>query len=283
MNPLTITFRLILVNILWILTLDTISAQEYLIMRVVNDFDVGDEFHYETHIEESGVWQAFRETDELENITITGKSFSAANDTVFYTQNYVHRIIRSGIIWDTIMIEQVFYTPLDCTTKNIHGYQGSNPNHSDPEIYSGRIRNSFSDGDFNGSLGIEFAEGLGMTRSWWDHSGQGTSANYRRNLVYYKKGDEEWGTRTPVIPEVPNGNGGMRIYPNPSSDETTLTREGRESAILIICDYKGRIVKTENFEGQIKKLNTGFLKPGMYMIMISGDNQTESARLFIQK
>jgi hypothetical protein len=199
-------------------------------------------------------------------------------------QNYVHRIVRSGIIWDTIMIEQVFYTNLDRTTKDIcGGYQGSTPNHSNPAQFNGRIQNSFSDGGFNGSSGLGYAEGLGIYRIWGNYSGQGNSTQHERSLVYYIKGEEEWGTITPAIPEVQNGNSSMRIYPNPAIDETTLTREGKDNAILLICDYQGRIVKTENFEGQIKKLNTGFLKPGMYIIMISGDAMTESARLFIQK
>lgn len=282
MHTLAGIFRFTLVIILWVLSLNTISSQEYLKMRVVNDFDIGDEFHYVTHKEESGVWQAYHETDELENITITGKSFSAANDTVFYTQNYVHRIIRSGIIWDTIMIVHVFYTPLDCTTKNIYSYQGSYPNHSDPDIYRGRIMNSFSDGDFNGSRGIELAEGLGMTSSWWNHSGQGSSTNYRRNLVYYKKDGEEWGISTPVIPEVPNSNSSIRIYPNPPIDETTIVREGTDDAILIVSDCQGRKVLTEKFEGQIKTLSTSSLTPGIYIVSTVVGNKSESAILIIQ-
>lgn len=277
-------FRLLLFIILWVLSLNTISAQEFLKMRVVNDFDIGDEFHYKTHREESGVWVAYHETDELENFTITGKSFSATNDTVFYKLEYIHRIIRSGEIRDTILIQEVFYTNLDRTTKDVcNGYQGSTPNHSNPEQFNGRLQNSFSDGDFNGSSGLGYAEGLGIYRTWGNYSGQGNSTQHERSLVYYKKGEEEWGSRTPAIPEVPNGNSSMRIYPNPANDETTLTREGKDNAILMICDYQGRTVRTENFEGQIKKLDTGLLKPGMYIIMVSGDASTESARLFIQK
>ncbi|MFH1118375.1 MAG: T9SS type A sorting domain-containing protein [Bacteroidota bacterium] len=277
-------FRLIIVLILPVLLLNSAPAQEFLKMRVVNDFDIGDEFHFKTHREESGIWQAYHETDELENITITGKSFSVANDTVFYTQTYVHRIVCSGIIWDTIMIEQVFYTNLDRTTKDICGnYQGSNPNHSDPDIYRGRIRNSFSDGDFNGSRGTGYVEGLGNTNYYWNYSGQGTSTDYRRNLVYYKKGGEAWGTRNPDIPEVPNSkNSSICIYPNPASDKTTLVRKGTENAKLIISDCQGRKVHTEAFEGQIKTLSTGSLTPGIYYIAIVIENKAESAILVIQ-
>lgn len=278
-----VTFRLILVLMLSVLSLNSVSAQEFLKMRTINDFNIGDEFHFKTHKEESTVLQG-PVTDELENIRIIGKSFSAANDTVFYTQNYVHRIIRSGIIWDTVMIEQVFCTNLDRTTKDITGYQGSYPNESDPDIYNGRIRNSFSDGDFNGSYGIEYAEGLGMTRSWRDHSGQGTTTKYRRNLVYYKKSEEEWGTRNPVIPEVPDSKtSSISIYPNPANEKTTLVRKGIKNAKLVISDCQGHKVLTEAFDGQIKTLSTNCLTPGIYYITIVDENKTESAILVIQK
>jgi hypothetical protein len=278
------TFTPIFALMLWVLSLNPVSAQEFLKLRSVNDFDIGDEFHFKTHREESGVWVAYHETDELENLLIIGKTYSAANDTVFYKQECIHRIIRSGEIRDTIFVQAVFYTNLDRTTKDVcNGYQGSTPNHSDPEQFNGHIQNTFSDGDFNGSYSLGYAEGLGLYRNWSTYSGQGNSTQHERCLVYYKKGEEEWGTRTPAIPEVPDASSNIRIYPNPARDETTLIREGKDNAILMICDYQGHTVKTENFEGQIKKLNTGFLKPGMYIIMISGDNQTESARLVIQK
>ncbi len=284
MKTLARTFRLILFLMLSVLSLNPVSAQEFLIMRSVNDFEIGDEFHYKTHREESSQWQAYHETDELENFTITDKTFSATNDTVFYKLECMHRIIRSGEIRDTIFVQEVFYTNLDRTTKQVcNGYQGSTPNHSNPEQFNGRIQNSFSDGDFNGSSGLGYAEGLGIFGTWGNYTGQGNSSQYERSLVYYKKGEEEWGTRIQAIPEVQDGKSSMRIYPNPASNETTLTRRGKDNVILIICDYQGRIVKTENFEDQIKKLDTGLLKPGMYILMISGDAMTESARLLIQK
>ncbi|MBK6965602.1 MAG: T9SS type A sorting domain-containing protein [Bacteroidales bacterium] len=277
------TFRLILLLMSSVLSLNPVSAQEFLNMGVVYDFEIGDEFHYKTHSEESSQWQAYHETDELENFTITGKTFSATNDTVFYKLECIHRIIRSGEIRDTMFVQEVFYTNLDRTTKQVcNGYQGSTPNHSNPEQFNGRIQNSFSDGDFNGSSGLGYAAGLGIFRTWGNYSGQGNSTQYERSLVYYKKGEEEWGTRTQAIPEFPNSNSSIRIYPNPPIDETTIVREGTDDAILIVSDCQGRKVLTEKFEGQIKTLSTSSLTPGIYIVSTVVGNKSESAILIIQ-
>ncbi|MBK6344942.1 MAG: T9SS type A sorting domain-containing protein [Bacteroidales bacterium] len=266
----------------FILSLNVALAQEFLKMRDVNDFNIGDEFHFQSHKEEATVSQG-PVTDELENILITGKTFSIAYDTVFYTQKLIHRIIRSGVLWDTIMIEQVYYTNLDRTTKDITGYQGSTPNLTDAKIFNGRIRNSFSDGDFNGSHGLEYSEGLGLTRSWGNYSGQGNSIAYKRDLVYFKKGGEEWGTRVPVIPRDPAiKNSSILIYPNPAHDRTTLVKEGMDRAVLILSDFQGHKILTDTFEGQIMTLPTGILIPGIYFITIVGEAKADTAVLIIK-
>lgn len=266
----------------FILSLNVALAQGFLKMRDVNDFNIGDEFHFQSHKEEATVSQG-PVTDELENILITGKAFSAANDTVFYTQKRVHRIIRSGFLSDTIMIEQVYYTNLDRTTKDITGYQGSTPNLSDIMIFNGRIRNSFSDGDFNGSYGLEYAEGLGLSGSWGYYSGQGNSIEYKRDLVYFKKGGEEWGTRAPVIPQYPAvKNSSILIYPNPAHDRTTLVKEGMDNAVLILNDFQGRKILTDTFEGQIMTLPTGLLIPGIYFITIVIEAKADTAVLIVK-
>lgn len=260
-------------------------AQEFLKLRVVYDFEIGDEFHFKTHTEESGQYiYRTRITDELENIFITGKSFSAGNDTVFYTQKVYHRIIRSYGVIDTIFTEDVFYTKLDMTTDEINVYMGEYPNVSNPEIFNGRIRNSFSEGSESGSYGIRFAEGLGLCGHWGYYNGQGNMRDSKTELVYFKKGNETWGSKATAIPEaMSHSKYSLFIYPNPAADQAKLSREGKEEAELVIYDCGGREIHREPYEGKSKILNTAMLNPGIYILSAGGSDKVERAILVVER
>lgn len=260
-------------------------AQEFLKLRVVYDFETGDEFHFKTHSEESG--QGFygtRITDELENIFITGKSFSAGNDTVFYTQKVYHRIISSYGVTDNIFTKEVFYTNLDMTTGEFYNYMGEYPNVSNPEIFNGRIRNSFSESSDGGAHGIGFAEGLGLSGHWGYYNGQGNTRDSKTKLVYYKKGNETWGSKATAIPEaMSQSRYTLFIYPNPAADQAKLSREGKSEAELVIYDCGGKEILREPYEGKSKTLNTNMLNPGIYILSAEGSDKVERAILVVER
>lgn len=260
-------------------------AQEFLKLRVVYDFEIGDEFHFKTHSEESGqnIYGA-RITDELINIIITGKSFSADNDTVFYTQKVYHRIIRSYGVTDTIFTEAVFYTKLDMTTDEINVYMGEYPNVSNPKIYNGRITNSFSEGGNGGGSGIRYAEGLGLCSRWGIQDWEGYHNEYKSDLVYFKKGNEAWGSKATAIPEaMSQSKYSLFIYPNPAADQAKLLREGKEDAELVIYDCGGREIHRESYEGKSKILNTAMLNSGIYILSAGGSDKVERAILVVER
>lgn len=277
-------FRVLMMLILPLSTVQSVLAQEYLTFRSIYNYDIGDEFHYQ-NISRDGFY-AELEYYECLNITIASKHFSSGNDTVFYTENYsASRILWDGSLWDTTMVRQVFYVGLDGTTHDKWSYFAY-PNHSNPDYCNGRIYNSVSI-DPGGSFGADsymFVQGLGETERHYERGGQGDYTYLRNKLVYYKKGTEEWGQRYPVSVSNPDLNvSSIRLYPNPAGDFTRITRADLGNAFLKIIDFQGRTVKTEFIEGQITDLNTSLLKPGFYIVTISGNNKTESTRLIIQR
>ncbi len=78
---------------------------------------------------------------------------------------------------------------------------------------------------------------------------------------------------------------GYRIYPNPASTQLTIEIESSSQFFeFVLIDAMGREVLKNTFENQNKKtVDISDIPPGMYVIRMSGTNQTISQSLWIQK
>lgn len=77
----------------------------------------------------------------------------------------------------------------------------------------------------------------------------------------------------------------FKIYPNPSSQEITieLNSENKMSQI-IITNYLGeQIIKMDNIENNLQKININNLPAGIYQVSINSNNQIFSSKLVIVK
>lgn len=78
---------------------------------------------------------------------------------------------------------------------------------------------------------------------------------------------------------------GYRIYPNPASTQLTIEIESSNQFFeFVLIDAMGREVLKNTFENQNKSIvDISDIPPGIYMIRMSGTNQTISQSLWIQK
>lgn len=94
------------------------------------------------------------------------------------------------------------------------------------------------------------------------------------NLVYYKKGDTEWGEPLDILitgsPSEVNRFPEILIYPNPAKDSFTFESKGsvrNRDVHLYIYDMKGRMQKSVMIKRDKIKINHA-LSPGLYFYRI---------------
>jgi hypothetical protein len=92
-----------------------------------------------------------------------------------------------------------------------------------------------------------------------------------RKLVYYKKGDAEWGERL-IITGLPNykTNARLQVFPNPARDVVTFELNNDAGTHEVrIYSQTGQLVKIECFEGNSCKLHLTGLKSGIYLFKLT--------------
>jgi hypothetical protein len=80
---------------------------------------------------------------------------------------------------------------------------------------------------------------------------------------------------TPVIKSAPN----LSIYPNPASDELTITDEDKFYTSFSICDMLGQELMSQTITSATTKVSIDKLKVGLYLIHFRGDNGMDFKKL----
>ena len=95
-----------------------------------------------------------------------------------------------------------------------------------------------------------------------------------RKLVYYKKGETEWGEKL-LITTVPNfkTSDGLQVFPNPVSDVVTFQlNENTGTHEVRIYDPTGTLIKSKQFKGSSYNINLSDLKNGIYLYKVTSSN-----------
>ena len=110
---------------------------------------------------------------------------------------------------------------------------------------------------------------LGLGGPYYECCGLWTS-KYCYDLVYYKKGDTEWGTPF-VLPVLEYEKDiAFSIYPNPAENYITVksvNNEISDNTILEIYDIQGRKYLSKQFDSS-EFIDISSLKPGYYMVKL---------------
>ncbi|MDP2890923.1 MAG: T9SS type A sorting domain-containing protein [Bacteroidota bacterium] len=98
-----------------------------------------------------------------------------------------------------------------------------------------------------------------------------------RKLVYYKKGETEWGEKL-VITGVRNIKtyAGLQVFPNPARNVVTFQlNDDAGTHEIRIYNQNGSLVKTEQFKGSTCKIKLAGFKSGIYFYRLTSSTSTE--------
>ena len=75
--------------------------------------------------------------------------------------------------------------------------------------------------------------------------------------------------------------GGMRLYPNPATNQVTIAFEGGK-ALVELVDLNGSIVMSQSVEGGETTLNLSNVATGVYFVRLVSNNHTSVQKLMVK-
>jgi len=245
--------RIFIISFLLLFTFCAV-AQDYSTRGEIYDYEVGDEFHYEETIYDHLYW-LFRDI----NMEIVDKTVSPAGDTITYLQFYK----MYTILTDASSGYDEYYETLTIINPD-QDFIVDSVYYSD--IYNGR-KVSHSNNSYSLVEEItEHVDGCGQSKYFFRDM-TGFPYEWFINLVYFKKGNEEWGTPNPVvgIEDQQQHENAFVIYPNPTRNILHLSSTERIIEIQIY-DQAGRQV-ISRFINEYN-IDVSILERGFYILTI---------------
>ena len=250
-----------------------LKSQDISTVREIYNFEISDIFHFNFYGSGPGYGDAW-----ITNIEIIGKYYSQNNDTLNYIRDIAYKASSSvNPNWTyKYYVDTVYYTNLDLliNSGNIDSV------YTDSNYYNERIINYIA-------IGIEdvwyskYVVGCGYAlRSF---VGWGSVEEFSDELVYYKKGDEEWGTKIPVsVEEDKVITSSIIIYPNPARNKISISnKNGEVINSIIIYNHLGQKVFYEN--ELTNAVDISILRQGMYVVELVSTGIKTREKLIINK
>ena len=250
-------FIILIVFFLLLISLPA-NAQQISTVAEVYDFHIGDEFETRNFQVNLGSWY-----ESFYYETVTNRYYS--NDTLIYDWQ-IERKTRDNIDTNWIYSEyslSTYHSNLDSLVNN------------------GEIQYVYADVDLYNSRKINYKEyelpdnyihqqrfvvGCGKTYDQTIGFGAGSSSSH---LIYYKKGDEEWGEEVLVSINNSYDDKLVSIYPNPATDFVYIKSNVSNHISGSIYNSHCQLIKTFEFPLGINILDITRLKKGMYFITIN--------------
>ncbi|NOR87003.1 MAG: T9SS type A sorting domain-containing protein [Bacteroidales bacterium] len=259
------------------LSLANISfAQEYPTIGEIYDYDIGDIFHISEIYEygESGI-QYIEST--YKNIEVLDKYYSLNEDTVYYDL-----FIKKQEIYgeDSSYMYYVEYYPT-IWISDLEAIKSGDTLIENPDLYNGRktvqTSGEYISGPDEDSWSDTWTVGCGNTyhyhNSWsW---GSMQSHIHTDQLVYYKKGEEEWGEEQIIvgIQEISNRSD-IKIYPNPVSNQLNVSIADNfgEFKRIYIYNANGKLVISNPISSSNMIVDVSSLINGIYFVNLIDEN-----------
>lgn len=272
----------------------------------IKNWDVGDIFHY------SGSWNN-GSGDAMYNyelITITGKNISTTGDTVVYTKErkYYQKYINP---WPNVQVtynqNSVQETVIGSAPNNLNnlsyesyidtiGFEpsGYNYEYENPSFPGKRMIKDFPQFyHFDSCFAIptgqcisyeyDYLEGIGLFIE--DHGGGPFC--YVKNLVYYSKGSETWGTpinwETLLNVESSVSKNEFAVFPNPSKGKISVSFTS-DIYRLDISDILGKVIYQSSGNGNsTHEIDLSAQPRGIYFLKITDENENQSVSKLIKE
>ncbi len=245
----------------------SIKAQEASTRGEVYDFDIGDTFHKEFWGYAAKYWY-----ENYTNYTILDKYYSADEDTVFFVRDIALMEHSYGAEqWEyEYYIDTIFYDSLNLLIPDASVYV-------DPDYYNGRIINqtyslvTWDDWGYEEIID-RYVVGCGHAYNWYEFSDSEEGyAHAVEQILYYKKGNEEWGIPHVVsTPESLNIENNILVFPNPSDGQINISlgKKIEDPYQFSLYGITGVLIKTYLLYQESTSLYFNDLESGCYFYTI---------------
>lgn len=214
----------------------------------------------------------------ITNIEILDKYYSTNNDTI-HDYQYVKTAFESSdepwLHYDYYH-ESISYTNLDSYYIADSVSVGS--------IYNGRklswelISNTIYHQYYE-----YYVDGCGYTYRYWRQIDPPYQSEAEFKLVYFKKGDETWGTPNIVVGtnELPKVEIEFQFYPNPARDKIHLSTSANVT-IEEVRIYNQIGNEVQSVFAEFNNVDVSELSPGLYFVEVLTDKGRSIQKLIIQ-
>ena len=250
------------------------KSQEISTVKEIYDFNAGDIFHFETSTDVDEV---------VKNIEILDKFYSNDSNTV----NYIRKINSETSSMDhpdwvfKSYIDTVSYHDLDSLINN----GDIDSVYSNEELYNNRLINDYYNNyEYEDTYySYSFVKGCGQAFYYWNQWTGWIYNTMTDELVYFKKGDEEWGEPIYVsVHETKDFSSAIKIFPNPAKGFIQINSANKEINALNILSISGENLRRMVIKSNKKKIDLSGLKPGLYIIQINVQGQSVYKKLIIE-
>lgn len=276
--------------IILLLGTKSLTAQSYLTIGEVFDFNINDEFHY-TKVNQP--------SNNGERVTVLDKYYSISSDTVFYALYHdIYNVIPDNsvsppgsiYVFDTI-IDTIFYSNLNMSIYYLwpqndpefvfyDSIQEFDTNFCAIEMNSYYIQQySFEPSWFKRSYG----RGIGVTLDYWHYQGNGVSQFPAwERMIYYKKDTISCGSPDLTSLGLLNlsSQNEFIIYPNPSDGIISIDNNFSKNFNIKVFDTAGELKFNE--QNISSEIDLSILSIGVYILEIEINSQLYYERLIIK-
>ncbi len=242
-----------------------LKSQDISTVGEIYDYEIGDIFHFDFYGTGSGYGMS-----SVTNIEIIDYYYSQNNDTIFYVRDIDYKESSSENPQTTYeyYIDTIFYDNIDSLINS--GFIDSV--YTNLNMYNGRTINHVSYGNED-TWTLNFVNGCGQVET--NYTSWGHTVYSEDKLVYYKKGDEEWGNPLPVSVENINANTiDIKIYPNPTKDFVNIKSPDFENCVVTITSLTGKKSKTTELITTLTSIDISDLTSGIYLMCIKKNERT---------
>lgn len=278
------------------------AVNDTLTIGQVFDLKVGDSLYYRSYEffechPFPGATSTCYQYQPIGGFTVISKQITG--DTLTYILQCLTSLAQDTVRLNNLNSSITTYKgPLDqpfiCAPFNVYALCDSNAiscSFNSGSIIS-RMSNAINVGYFESGQTVEFLEKVGLFSSRysaleyiWMGGSMGIPGGNGIDLVYYKSDSSLWIDSAVYFYNSissPTPAPTFRLYPNPATDELTITTENQTPADIYIYDMLGNCVLThKNFSGNMISLKVNHLPPGYYLLKLTDQHGLSSSKGFI--
>lgn len=274
LNRRTLTNYLIfaILFVVYIKPID-LKSQDISTVGEIYNYEINDIFHHEFHGGNGSEGETW-----ITNIEIINKYYSQDSTTLFYVRDVDRKVISS---WNpnwtySYFIDTVSYVNLDSLIES----GDIDTVYSDSDYYNGRLINVNTYNDEYTYNYSKYVNGCGSAE-WYSYNSSGGESE--ANLVYYKKGSEEWGQ--PLIVGFNNFESEDReilIFPNPAKTSIQIEADFESISVVSVYSVHGKFIDIFELDQKTTILDISKLNPSIYILEFKLENQNIYKRLIKQ-